>query len=148
MTQYFHSLVEAMLASTEDGEQSTLFPIIDILDKVLLPPPPGHVTSSPPTLQLSSSLITDPGLRWKCLLALDKVCATHGILPTRYPRINNLVIFGDSPNEYGGSADVWCGGVDGCPVAVKVMRCYLTVPISQVREVSLHLGSSFRFCFR
>lgn len=146
MTQYLRSLVESILASTESGEDSFLFPLIDVLDKVL-PPPPGHVTSSPLTLQSPSSLTTDPHLRWKCLLALDKVCATHDILPTRYPRINNLAVFGESPNKHGGSADVWRGEVNGRTVAVKVTRRYSTVPVSQAREVSLHLGSDFKSVF-
>lgn len=94
---------------------------------------------------MSFSLTTDPRLRWKCLLALDKVCATYGILPERYPRINNVVVFGDSPEFYGGSADVWRGEVDHHLVAVKVTRRYSTVPISQAQEVRSTPGGSFEF---
>ena len=77
------------------------------------------------------------------MLVLDLVCATYGILPTRYPRIENIVVLGDGPNKSSGSADVWRGEVNGRPVAVKAIRRYSTIPVSQAREVNLHLASSF-----
>lgn len=58
------------------------------------------------------------------------------MVPTRYPSISNLIVFGDRPNDYGGSADVWRGEIDGCPVGVKVARRYSTVPMAHYREVS------------
>ena len=142
MTQHTHSLAETTVASPESSEHSSMFPIIDVLDEVL-PPSSGCVASSRSNLQVSLSPTTDPRLRLKCLLVLGKVCVTHGILPRRYPRINNFAAFGDNPNASGGSADVWRGEVDGRQVAVKVTRRYSTVPISQAREVNLHLGSPF-----
>ena len=69
-------------------------------------------------------------------MALDRVCSSYGMLPTKYPRISNLIVFGDHPNHDGGSADVWRGEVDGCPVAVKVARCYSSMPMARCREVS------------
>lgn len=139
MDQHIRALAEVMLTpTTESGGHSFLLPIVDVLDEVQSHPP-GCVASSLPSLQVASSVTTDTCLRWKCSLALGKVCSTHGILPTRYLRIGNLVALGDSPIGYGGSADVWRGEVSGCPVAVKVARRYLTMPDAQVREVRLHL---------
>ena len=40
MTQYFLSLIEAMLASTESGEHCFLLPIIDVLDEARTTPSP------------------------------------------------------------------------------------------------------------
>ncbi|KAF9646439.1 kinase-like protein [Thelephora ganbajun] len=123
MDQHIHLLAEAMLATTvESREHNFVFPVIDVLDK------------------LSSSSTPDPLLRWKCLLALGRVCSTYGILPGRYPWINNLVVFGDGPSDHGGSADVWRGEVEGCPVAVKVTRLYSTVPMARTREEILVWG--------
>lgn len=81
------------------------------------------------------------------MLALERACGAYGILPTRYPNIGNLraVVVGDGPNAYGGSADIWRGEVNGCPVAVKVTRRYSTVPMAHSQKVSTHWrgGSMF-----
>jgi hypothetical protein len=111
-----------------------MFPTVDVMGKVW-PHLPGLTASSPPRFQVSSSLTTDAGLRWKCSLTLDDVCNTHVIPPTSYPRVNSLTVSGDGPAGYGGSADIWRGEVGGCPVAVKVIRRYSTVPIARAREV-------------
>ena len=71
------------------------------------------------------------------------MCETYDVLPTRYPNIGNLVVVEDGPAYCGGSADVWRGKVDGCPVAVKVIRRYSTVPIARAREVSSHQRGTF-----
>ncbi|KAF9781204.1 kinase-like domain-containing protein [Thelephora terrestris] len=106
-----------MVASSADsGEHHLMFPTVDVMGKV------------------SSSLTTDAGLRWKCSLTLDDVCNAHDIPPTSYPRVNSLAVSGDGPAGYGGSADIWRGEVGGCPVAVKVIRRYSTVPIARARE--------------
>lgn len=146
MTQCIRSLTGPMLASTEGCEHRSLLPIIDVLDEILLPSP-NRVACSPPNLQVSSSLTLDPLFRRKCLLALDKVCVTHRILPARYLSAGNLVVPGESPDYCGGLADVWRGEVDRCPVAVKVTRYYSTAPIFQAQEVTLCLRCSFKIFF-
>lgn len=78
-------------------------------------------------------------------MALDRICGTYAILPTRYPNVGNLVVVGDGPSDRGGSADIWRGEVDGCPVAVKVARRYSTVPMARTQEVGSHRHGGFTF---
>lgn len=143
MNQHIPSLAEATVASSaESWEHNFMLPILDVLDKVP-PGSPSLAASSPPRSQVSSSLTADAGLRRESSITLDRVCSTHSILPTRYPRIGSLAVFGDGPTGYGGSADVWRGDIGGCSVAVKVIKRYSAIPVAHTREVRLHQRRNF-----
>ena len=148
MDEHILSLAETVSVTTDEGGGGGfMFPIIDVLDKVewCSPGCAQQTNRRAFNIQVSSSSTSDPFLRRKCLLALDRVCGAYGILPTRYPAIGDLIVVGEGPSDCGGSADVWRGEVDGCPVAVKVARRYSTVPMARAREVSSHRHSSFTF---
>ena len=146
MDQHIHSLAEAVLVTAvESTENNFTFPIIDAFDRVWPHSPRRHAADLPLSIQVVSCPTSDPLLRWKCSLALDRVCSTYGILPTRYPTVGNLVVAGDGPKDYGGSAEVWSGEVDGRVVAVKATRRYSTMSIPRAREVSSHRRSIFLF---
>ena len=145
MDEHICSLAEAVLVTTDEGGGSDfMFPIIDVLDKVG-PRSPGHAQQTHRRAsQVSSSSTSDPPLRRKCSLALDRICAAYGILPTRYPNIGNLIVAGEGPGDCGGTSDVWRGEADGNPVAVKVTRRYSTVPVARAQEVRSHQGDGSR----
>ena len=75
-----------------------------------------------------------PGLRRKYLSALCRTCGCLALLPRPLQILAHYYRW-STPLYNCGCADVWKGEYKGRPVAVKVMRVYLTSDLDKIRRV-------------
>jgi len=78
--------------------------------------------------------------RRRCFRGLVKICGEHGILPDSYiVSESEIRKLGSSPIPSGGSSEVWAGmyGEDK-PVAIKVIRFYVSGDARKVKKVRLY----------
>lgn len=80
----------------------------------------------------------EPKLRKKSLTALCRLCGRQALLPRSIQIPLCYDRSGDAPHS-GGYADVWMGEHQGCKVAVKVLKIYITSNLDQITTVGRSL---------
>ena len=75
-----------------------------------------------------------PETRRECLRSSYRICGCESLLPKSLliPLCYNPV---DTPQTYGGLADVWKGEYEGREVAAKALRVYRTSDLERIRKV-------------